>query len=170
MDKFAEVLKSLFEVFTTVGFTFVPFCFLSIKWLEADGKNTQSTFFQAFSGYWQAGEIVLPIFGLCGAVAALLVLNKGYFPWWIHAITVLIILFFTLGSGAALTGTNGFKEALNPELIMVGFIGYMILALIWFALAAAVRTTEARPRTSDQSARSILNNANERRGKSGGES
>jgi len=167
MDRISGVSKSFFEVFVTICFTFVPFFFLSIKWLEAEGSNTRKTLSDTFLGYWQAGEIVLPILGLCGAVAALLALNVGYFAWWIHAIVGAIILVFTIGGGAALTGTDGFNQALNPELITVGFVGYGVLALLWFILAAKVRTTEARPRASDRSARSILDEANARRGKVG---
>ncbi|MEQ9682660.1 MAG: hypothetical protein RLO49_08125 [Rhodospirillales bacterium] len=170
MEKVSGVTKSLFEVVVTVCFTFIPFFFLSIKWLEVEGENTQQTLTDAFLGYWQAGEIVLPILGLCGAVAALLALNVGYFAWWAHAVVGAILLVFTFGGGAALTGTGGFNQPLNPELITVGFAGYATLALLWFVLAAIVRTTEPHTRASDQVARTILEQANEHRGKSGDKS
>lgn len=159
-DKGPGMLKSLFEVTVTVGFTFVPFFFLSIKWLKSDGGNTQSSMLDAFWGFWQAGEIVLPIFGLCGAVAALLALNVGYFSWWVHAVVGIIVLIFTIAAGAALIGTEGMKKALNPELIYAGFFGYLLLAVMWWTLAAYVRTTEPRLRTSDRNARTLIEQAN----------
>jgi len=167
MERISGVSKSFFEVFVTICFTFVPFFFLSIKWLESEGSNTSKSLSDTFFGYWQAGEIVLPILGLCGAVAALLALNIGYFSWWIHAVVGAIILVFTIGGGAALTGSDGFNNALNAELITFGFIGYAVLAVLWFLLAAKVRTTEPTTRRSDQKARSILDEANARRSKAG---
>ncbi len=170
MERVSGVSKSIFEVFVTIGFTFFPFFFLSIKWPETQGSNTQSTLSDAFFAYWQAGEIVLPIFGLCGAVAALLALNKGYFSWGVHALVSATILFFAFGGGAALIGSDGFNKTLNPELVTFGFFGYAILAFVWFLLAAKVRTTEPTTRKSDQKARSILDEANARRNKAGNQS
>lgn len=155
--------KSLFEVTATLCFTFIPFFFLSIKWLAADGANTQSTILEAFFGYWQAGEIVLPILGLCGAVAALLALNIGYFPWWVHALVGVIVLGVTIGGGAALTSSGGFKHSLNSELITAGFFGYALLAFLWLILAVTVRTTQPKIRSSDSRANDILKRANDLR-------
>ena len=168
MERVSGVAKSFFEVFATICFTFIPFFFLSIRWLEADGSNTSKSLSDAFLDYWQAGEMVLPILGLCGAVAALLALNIGYFAWWVHAVVVTIILFFTIGGGAALTGTDGFNKDLNSELITFGFVGYAILAILWFLLAAKVRMTE--PTTRKSGAPDILNKANARRNTTGGQS
>lgn len=170
VERIPGVFKSFFEVFVTICFTFIPFFFLSIRWLESEGSNTSKTLSDTFFGYWQAGEIVLPILGLCGAVVALLALNTGYFAWWVHAIVGSIILVFTIGGGAALTGTDGFNNVLNPELITIGFLGYATLALLWFLLAAKVRTTEPKTRGSDQKARSILAEAEARRNKAGSQS
>lgn len=161
MERISGILKSFFEVFVTICFTFIPFFFLSIRWLETEGANTSTSLSGSFFGYWQAGEIVLPILGLCGAVAALLALNIGYFAWWVHAFVGAIILIFTIGGGAALTGTDGFNNDLNSELITVGFVGYAILAFLWFLLAVTVRTTE--PETRKSGAPDILDIANARR-------
>ncbi|NPD16132.1 hypothetical protein HOY34_13080 [Xinfangfangia sp. D13-10-4-6] len=162
-DKLPGFTKSLFEVIVTVGFTFIPFFFLSIKWLKSDGANTASSLSGSFLGFWQSGEVVLPILGMCGAVVALLALNVGYFSWWVHAIVGLVVLIFTIGSGAVLIATGGMKQSLNSELITVGFVSYVSLALIWLFLAAVVRTTEARPRGSDRYARKLLDQVNKQR-------
>lgn len=167
MERMSGFLKSFFEVIVTICFTFIPFFFLSIKWAASQGPNTSNSLSSAFFQYWQAGEIVLPILGLCGAVVALLALNVGYFSWWIHAAVGTIILVFTIGGGAALTGSDGFNKALNAELITFGFIGYAALAFLWFLLATRVRTTEPQTRRSDQKALTILQEANERRNKAG---
>lgn len=168
MERISGVAKSGFEVFVTICFTFIPFFFLSIKWLDSEGSNTSKTLSDTFFGYWQAGEIVLPILGLCGAVTALLALNIGYFSWWVHALVGAIILVFTIAGGAALTGTDGFNNVLNSELITVGFVGYAVLAFLWFLLAIKVRTTEPTTRTSNAS--NILNRANARRNTTGSQS
>lgn len=170
VERMSGFSKSFFEVFVTICFTFIPFFFLSIKWPKTQGGNTKATIVDAFLEFWQAGEMVLPILGLCGAVAALLALNKGYFAWWVHALVGATVLFFAFGGGAALIGSDGFNEALNAELIRFGFIGYMVLAFLWFVLAAVVRTTEPTTRKSDEKARSILEEANLRRSKTGSQS
>lgn len=155
--------KSFFEVIVTICFTFIPFFFLSIKWSKKDGTNSSHALFDSFQGYWEAGEIVLPILGLCGAVVALLALNVGYFAWWIHALVGAVILVFTFGGGAALIGTDGFKDSLNSELIEIGFIGYIVLAVIWFVLASIVRGTNPKTRNSAKSSKDVLDEANRRR-------
>lgn len=160
----ADVLKSFVEVCVTICFTFIPFFFLSIRWLQADGSNTSKTLWDTFTTYWQAGEIVLPILGLCGGVTALLALNAGYFAWWVRSLVGILILVFTLGIGAALFVSDGFSSPLNSGPINVGFFAYAFLAFVWFLLSARVRTTEARPRDSDNFANSILDEVNGRRG------
>ena len=168
MERISGVAKSGFEVLVTICFTFIPFFFLSIKWLDSEGSNTSKTLSDTFFGYWQAGEIVLPILGLCGAVTALLALNIGFFAWWVHAGVGFVILIFTVAGGAALTGTDGFNDPLNSELITIGFGGYVVLAFLWFLLAMKVRTTEPTTRTSNAS--NILNKANARRNTTGSQS
>jgi hypothetical protein len=161
------VMKSLLEVSVTIGFTFIPFIFLSIDWPNDQSPNTLSTLSDEFFKYWEAGEIVLPLFGLCGAVSALLALNKGYFSWWVHMPVGTIVLLFAMGGGAALIGSDGFKNAISPELVRWGFVGYILLVGLWFVLAAAVRLTEPKTRRSDQKARSVLDEANSRRNAAG---
>ncbi|MFD2256510.1 hypothetical protein ACFSSA_07475 [Luteolibacter algae] len=164
-DTFSEVSKSFFEVIVTVVFTFIPFFFLSIKWSESEGANTSEAFSDTFYGYWQGGEIVLPILGLCGAIAVLLALNKGSFAWWAHALVVLVILGATIGGGAALKGSDGFNKDLNGEIITAAFVIYLFLAVLWLVLAAAVRINKPKPRESDLRAQDILRQVNERRAK-----
>ncbi|MCR9140269.1 MAG: hypothetical protein NXI27_30110 [Alphaproteobacteria bacterium] len=167
MERIGGYAKSFFEVFTTVCFTFVPFFFLSIRWQETDGSNSLPSIWKAFSSFWQSGEIVLPLLGLSGAVVSLLALNVGYFSWWVHAMIGALILVFTIGGGAALTGSRGFDVPLNNELVVTGFVGYGLLALVWFLLAAKVRTTEPKLRSSGESAQSILEQARRRRASGG---
>jgi len=157
------IMKSLLEVSVTIGFTFFPFLFLSIDWPDDQSPNTLSSLSDAFFKYWEAGEIVLPLLGLCGAVSALLALNKGYFSWWVHMPVGIIVLLFAMGGGAALIGSDGFSNALSPELVKFGFVGYILLVILWFILAAAVRLTEPKARRSDQNARSVIAEANSRR-------
>ncbi|MEO9465321.1 hypothetical protein [Sulfitobacter pontiacus] len=162
----SDILKSLVEVLVTVSFTFIPFCLLSIRWLQAEGANTTASFWTSFLKFWQAGEIGLPILALSGGVTALLALNAGYFSWWIRSLVGVLIIILALGVGAALFVSEGFNAELNVGLIDVGFISYGVLAFVWFLLLAKVRTTEPEPRESDRSAQSILKIANDRRKKS----
>ena len=164
LAKFESISKSLIEVMVTVCFTFVPFFILSIAWKRVEQNDDAGSFFHKFWSYWQAGEIVLPILGLCGAVTALLALNKGYFSWWVHALVAIAILVVALGGGAALIGSDGFNEDLNVEVIKWGFVCYGILALVWFFLVATVRVTEPGVRKSENAAQKILNEARVRRG------
>ena len=168
MERLSGLGKSIFEVCVTISLTFVPFLLLSFKWLETDGSNTSGDFLGVFFGYWQAGEIVLPILGLCGAVTALLALNKGYFEWWTHAIVSIFILVCVLGSGSSLIKTDGFTDELNSQIIITGFFVYGALAFIWIWLASTVRTTEPTTRQSD--ATDIINKANARRNDTGSQS
>lgn len=164
-EKFGSIAKSFFEVMVTVCFTFIPFFFLSIRWTKAESEINTKGIAETFLSYWQAGEIVLPILGLCGAVTALLALNKGYFSWWVHAIVGVIMLVFVFGGGAALIGSDGFNKDLNTELIDAGFACYGILALVWFLLAIKARLTEPEVRRSDESAQDILSKVNAQRGR-----
>lgn len=166
-DKSPGFFKALFEVIVTVAFTFLPFAILSIKWLKSDGENTAVGAANIFWGYWQAGEIVLPILGLCGAVTALLALNVGYFSWWVHALVGLLVLVLTIAGGAVLIGTGGMKEVLNSEVITFGFWGYAILAATWLTLITCVRVTEPKPRVSDHKARVLLDDVNAKRDRPG---
>lgn len=163
MGKIAGCFRAFFEVSVTVCCTFIPFIFISVKWSQTQGPNTLSSLGYTFCQYWQAGQIVLPIFGLCGAVAALLVLNNGYFPLWVHALVGAVLIIFNIGGGAALTGSDGFNKSLNPELVYIGFGGYAVLAVVWFLLVSWVRNREPQPRSSDQMAQSILKDVNARR-------
>ena len=167
VDNMPGILKSLLEVSVTIGFTFIPFLFLSIDWPDDQSPNTLTTLSDAFFKYWEAGEIVLPLLGLCGAVSALLALNKGYFSWWVHMPVGTIVLLFAMGGGAALIGSDGFNNTLSPEIVRFGFIGYISLVILWFLLAAALRLTEPKTRRSDQSARSLLAEVNSRRNRTG---
>lgn len=167
IDSMPAIMKSLLEVSVTVGFTFIPFLFLSIDWPDDQSPNTILTLSDAFFEYWEAGEIVLPLLGLCGAVSALLALNKGYFSWWVHMPVGIFILFFAMGGGAALIGSDGFNNALSPELVKLGFVIYVLLAILWFGLAAAVRLIEPKTRRSDWNARKVLKEANSRRKSAG---
>ena len=165
-DKAEGIAKSFIEVLITAIFTFVPFVVLSIDWVEPDGVDA-GRLAAGFLGFWRAGEIVLPILGLCGAVAALLALNSGYFSWPIRVFVIVMVLVCTLGGGAALSESDGFSQDLNAELIRIGFACYAMLAFIWFLLVAKLRLTELKSRSSDQSARAILNEANRRRSRQG---
>ena len=167
VERSSEISKSTVEVIATILFTFVPFIFLSIKWTQSAGANTQGGFADAFMAFWQSGEIALPIYGLCGAVSAVLALNKGYFSWWVHAAVSFMLLIVTLGAGAALMGSSGFNVPLNQEVVTYGFLGYSILVFVWFLLTVRVRTTKIGPRASDRNARGILDEANERRKNAG---
>jgi hypothetical protein len=159
--------KSLTEVGITVVFTFLPFFFLSVNWRKIEGGNTTSSVSDNFMDFWSSGEIVLPVLGLCGAVTAHLTLNKGYFEWWIHAFAGVLIAFHVLGGGAALFVGGGFSQELNSEIIWFGFSGYGVLALVWLYLANRVRSTEAKPRDSNKSAKKILEDANSMRNSKG---
>jgi len=160
-----DIFKAFFEVLSTVSFTFIPFLVLSVKWIESEGTNTTETFFNKFSSFWTSGEVALPVLGLCGAIAAMLALNKGYFSWWVHFFIGFILLFSTLGVGAMLTGSHGFDRTINTEIVYACSFLYGMLAVIWFLLSTSVRTTEAGPRDSGRSAEKILNLARQRREK-----
>lgn len=163
MEKVSGFAKSLAEVLITVSFTFLPFVILAIRWPADEGGNTQHAISAEFLGYWQSGELVLPILGLCGSVTALLALNTGYFYWWVHAAVGVIVLILALGGGAALAESDGFNAALNAELVVAGFVLYLCLAVVWLLLAAVVRSTEPTPRASDKRALMILEQARMRR-------
>ncbi|MCE8033117.1 hypothetical protein EKK97_03670 [Billgrantia tianxiuensis] len=148
------IWRSVAEVFFAVVFTFGPIALLSVPLTGGDGDLSRSTVGNNFWSYWTSGELALPILGLCGAIAALAVvnsraLNRGLiFLAWISA------LMLASACGYALSKSQGFTQGLYPQVVWFGFIAYGVLLFLWLILS--VKANSGVERTNPDERANVL--------------
>lgn len=131
--------QSLAEAFFTLLFTFAPIAMISYP-LAASTKNVNAnTFSENFLSFWTAGQITLPILGICGAVCAITVTNKKVIGggWFFLSLSLCIIL--SCVCGYALSESDGFSESMYPGVVNIGFMIYAGFLTFWCALSHNVK-------------------------------
>lgn len=137
--------RAAIEVFFAVMFTFAPILLLSIPFRISEGELTKSAMWEKFLSFWESGEIILPILAVCGAIAALAVVHHRKISVGLHVVCWFSLLTISIGCGFALSQTEGFSATLYPEIIRIGFLIYVGLLVLWFAIAVVAYRSESTP-------------------------
>ncbi len=123
--------RAIAEVFFTLLFTFTPFLLLSIPFTPSAGDLSGDAVRSKFWAFWDAGELVLPILGLAGALVSLAALNNRALGGVLNFFTLFLAFGFAAAGWFVLSETKGFSEAIHPPIVWVGFFGYGFMLFVW---------------------------------------
>jgi len=126
------------EIAVTVIFTFLPILLFSIPIIAGGDEITAEAIGGNFWSYWNSGELVLPLLGLCGTIVALISLNSSLFPGWLRTIGLILAVIVSAGGGYLLGTNRGFGKMLLTEVVVATFIVYLVVIFLWFILAVMV--------------------------------
>lgn len=138
------VWRSVAEVLFAVIFTYGPIALLSVPLTGGDGVLSRATVGQNFWSFWTSGELALPILGLCGTIAALTVTNGRALSGFLIFIAWFLALVLAGACGYALSKSQGFTQALYPQVIWFGFVAYFVLLLLVFSLSVKANSDGMR--------------------------
>lgn len=157
-----RILEGFIAVFITIIFTFCPILLAASRpWTEGSfGEN----FGRKFLSYWENGEIVLPILGLCGFITVTLFrYGKSRIRERILLFVVLVLAFV---SGSSVSESDGFEQPLATEIIFAGYCIYLFLVLMCIGLIAAIEPPKPQGRNSNEKADRLLMDVKKERLKS----
>jgi hypothetical protein len=137
-------LRAAAEVSITVFFTFFPIALLSIPLRGNENGLSKENVWENFWSYWTAGELVLPILGLCGVIASAAAINNRILNKFWAFFAPIVAVGCALAAGYALGDSNGFKNELYPQIISFGFVLYFLMLVFWFFLSVSVNSTSER--------------------------
>ncbi|MCB8887953.1 hypothetical protein [Vreelandella malpeensis] len=153
------IWQSLSEAIFMVLFTFLPVALIAIPLADRNDQFQNYSFTSVFLSYWSSGQITLPVLGLCGAIAALLVTNfKKLNGCWFFCAIILCAL-PSLICGYILSESNGFSKELYSSVTTFGFFLYFIVLLFWLFLLIKSRASIPKNNFEDR-AKNILNERN----------
>ncbi len=143
--------------------TLLPFVIASIPILASDYEGSfLATSLEEFSAFFSSGELVLPVFAVCGAIVAAIHLSPRPFPrpWSLfsHAVVIAIVLF----GGLIVGRTQGFSIHINDFAFWGLWILYGILLALWWYMRFLSRMEPDFGPRSDENAQSIVD-ASQRR-------
>jgi len=147
---------SLLEMIFPIILTFLPFILVSFPILDTQGATPHPGFGFRLLQFFSSGEIVLPIFSVCGAMYAAIALNSRKFSrkqvYWPVLIGVAAILF----SGLVLGKTDGFSKAISGLTNLCLVVIYIFMVLNWWrALYLSLKDPEFLP-SADEKANALL--------------
>ncbi len=157
-----RILTGFIAVFITIIFTFCPILLAASRpWTEGSfGEN----FWRKFLSYWENGEIVLPILGLCGFITVTLFRNGISRKW--ERILFFVVFVLALVSGSSVSESDGFEQPLAPEIIFTGYCIYLLLVFMCIGLIAAIEPPNPPGRNSNKNANILLKDVEKERHKS----
>jgi uncharacterized membrane protein len=130
--------RAFTEIAVTVIFTFLPILLFSIPIIAGGDEISAETVGSNFWSYWNSGELVLPLLGLCGTVVALISLNSSLLPGWLRTTGLILALIISAGGGYLLGTNRGFGNILLSEVVVATFVVYLVVILLWFGLSVKV--------------------------------
>lgn len=159
--------RAFAEIGMSAIFTFLPILLFSIPLLDGGQKISRENILSNFISYWNSGELVLPILGICGAITSVVALNKESIKGVQIFFSLAFMVLAAAGGGYLLGNNRGFLTDLHIEIVWALFGAYLFLLVIWFGLAVAVNHGPEKGPSSDERANDLLKGARERQKEAG---
>ncbi len=142
----------------TMLFTFIPILLVaSLPWTHDINGSFGDDFWNSFASYWENGEMVLPILGLCGFITVTL-FRYGISRTW-EKIILLTVTVIALLSGLFVSESDGFELPLATLIIYSGYFIYLFLAVVCIGLIAVIEPPKSIRMNSSEPGYKLLKDA-----------